>query len=193
LSLLISHLHRTATKHKTQGNWALGSFYLLHAKELLLVEDETNYSFHIWLRLPIFLQKAGDFNQAIEECEFLLASLKNIRNLFNPNEALLRRSRQLHLYRADVYDKMRLICKREKKHALALQFEDMCFQEHSLLDGKEKLIEIYESKAAKGDQHACAAVGHEWKREQSTNIGIDRVCKRCGAKLHEPYTFDSVK
>ncbi|MBX9868177.1 MAG: hypothetical protein K2X63_00120 [Burkholderiaceae bacterium] len=160
---------------------------MLHAKELLLVENETYYPFSTWLRLPVFLQKAGEFDQAIAECEFLLTSLNNIRNQFALDEALLRRSRQLHLYRANVYDKMRLICKKERKRTLELRFENMCFQEHSLLEGKEKLIETYESKATKGDQNACAVVGHEWKCDQVTDVGIDRLCKRCGARLHEPH------
>lgn len=192
MSDLIGHLHRTATKHGMSGNWALGAAYLKEAQLLLIKETVTQYPIQTWLRLPKFLQKAGESDAAIAECEFLINNIKEIRKTICPTESDLWRSRSLHLSRSKIYDQMRMICAVEKRNEQAKQFLELAMQEQVFMEKKDDLIESLSKKAKKGDQKACALLGHEWRIDRKSKGWLGEICAMCKT-TRQNSSFDSVK
>lgn len=108
----IDDLHREATTHKkTDLNKAIAC--LVDAKNLMYGKDDR--MIEQWLRLPLFLQQAGRFDEAMEQFEELLDMVRprNERRL-----SFLNNTTHVELAicsdKMRIYDKMKLACKREK-------------------------------------------------------------------------------
>lgn len=74
-----------------------------------------HYVIDRWIRLPVFLQQAGRFDEAMQEFEKLLKEVQGrVRQetLENATENWI--SYQEHINYQKIYDKMRMVCKREK-------------------------------------------------------------------------------
>lgn len=126
----IATLSREATTHK-DVNWNVGVTCLQEAAHLMRNSDY--YDMSKMLRLPVFLQQAGRFEEAMEEFERLLADAKPIaqKEMANTNLPTAAK-RHTHLYYLQIYDKMRTVCKRQKLKDKA--------EEYRALSEKHKLV-----------------------------------------------------
>jgi hypothetical protein len=192
--LLIDHLSRTATKHSKCKNWGLGAHYLLEAKRLMEEHQTKGYSVEALIRLPLFLQHAGQYDFGIAECELLLASAEERVKQNSPGLGQLTQSLAINRERALIYDKMRLMSKREKLKDKEVFYKQKCLHETIFFEKKQALCVVYEEKAKNGDRSACNALGHEWGAAYKNGSLVDfsvmprdsfnidwtkKVCKRC--------------
>ena len=126
----IAALSREATTHK-DVNWDAGVACLQEAAHLMRNSDY--YDMDKMLRLPVFLQHAGHFKEAMQEFERLLAEAKPIAQKEMANTDLPTAARRhTHLYYFRIYDKMRMVCKRQKLKDKA--------EEYRVLSEKHKLV-----------------------------------------------------
>lgn len=73
-------------------------------------------------RLPLFLQQAGRFDEAMAEFNLLLDEVDaNCMAMFGHQPDFIQQGQSLHM-RAAIYDKMRLACQREKRIVEAKQY-----------------------------------------------------------------------
>ena len=126
----IAALSREATTHK-DVNWDAGVVCLQEAAQLMRNSDY--YDMNKMLRLPVFLQHAGRFEEAVQEFERLLAEAKPMAQKEMANTDLpTAAKRHTHLYYLRIYDKMRMVCKRQKLKDKA--------EEYRVLSEKHKLV-----------------------------------------------------
>lgn len=126
----IAALSREATTHK-DVNWDAGVTCLQEAAHLMRNSDY--YDMDKMLRLPVFMQHAGRFEEAMQEFERLLAEAKPIAQMEMANTDLpTAAKRHTHLYYLRIYDKMRMVCKRQKLKDKA--------EEYRALSEKHKLV-----------------------------------------------------
>lgn len=126
----IAALSREATTHK-DVNWDAGVACLQEAAHLMRNSDY--YDMDKMLRLPVFLQHAGRFEEAMQEFERLLAEAKSIAQKEMANTDLpTAAKRHTHLYYFHIYDKMHMVCKRQKLKDKA--------EEYRALSEKHKLV-----------------------------------------------------
>ena len=71
----LSALLREATAFKDQKDWNAALKALAEGKSLMLVSPVC-YPAETWCKYPLYLQQAGQFEEAIFEFNFLLADLK---------------------------------------------------------------------------------------------------------------------
>ena len=124
----IATLHRDATALKDK-NWP-------EAVRLLRLAGSLDAQHQRWIetarmiRLPLFLQQAGHFDEALAEFKQLIprVPLQLQATLGHCSKLFLRA--MAHHETALIYDKMRLACKRQKRLDLASDYE-MRSQTHS--------------------------------------------------------------
>lgn len=109
----IAALHREATSYKII-NWDKAVTCLQEAA-LLMRADTGIHTCDRWTRLPVFLQQAGRFDEAMQEFEQLLKEVKprvkkEMAHVPYPTAARY----YTHVNTAQIYDKMRMVCKRQK-------------------------------------------------------------------------------
>lgn len=119
----IGELHKMASQHKG-NNWSVAIESLREAK--ILVQSRRNdYPIEHHLRLPLFLQQAGDMKGAKAEFDFLL------NQSWHPHEE------------AKIYDKMRLAYQREGDYENAIVYGCM----YAAMEfGSDKAREEYMTK-----------------------------------------------
>jgi hypothetical protein len=94
--------------------------------------SNTSYTIEQWLRLPLFLQQAGRFDEAMLEFGELIAEMKpRIAREFGHATANVRRS-VVSSELSRLYDKMRLACQREKLAAEAERYATLSKQHRSI-------------------------------------------------------------
>lgn len=102
----VPQLHREATERQQNGDWN-GAIRRLRAANRKAKSDPRVYSLSRYLRLPLFLQKAGYFEEAWYEYHRLL--------IFGyPNQ--LSEAGVRWKERAVIYDEMRLALQREERY-----------------------------------------------------------------------------
>lgn len=104
----IRQLHLSATKQVESGEFDKAIKNLSEAQELMPTVA-TEYPIQQYLRLPLTLQKAGRFDEAVSEFNRLLDS--DIKPYHKPG----------------IYDKLRLAHQREGRHREAIVFGILCF------------------------------------------------------------------
>ncbi|WP_157773669.1 hypothetical protein [Variovorax atrisoli] len=96
---VIAASHRAATAFATAHCWTEAIEALRNAKELML-SSRTIYPAATWCKLPLYLQKAGRFQEAMAEFSFLIEDLprraRKDSRLDDPNVGPLKGKQQYH-------------------------------------------------------------------------------------------------
>lgn len=130
-------LMREATAAKNVGDWPRAIDCLQRAK----MRMGSGHTIDAWLRLPVFLQQAGRFSEAMTEFAWLIerVNARDPRLIFNGGPYLVQR--QVATCLAHIYDKMRLACKREKLPEQAERYASMKDEQDDLADKLERQVE----------------------------------------------------
>lgn len=136
----IAALHREATTHKDM-NWPAAVTCLQEAVSLMR-EHPGNYVLDRWTRLPVFLQQAGRFEEAMQEFEKLLSEVEGRVKQEGPDSASAAwLEYMVNLNNQKIYDKIRMVCKREKRRddaarygALSKQYAERYFELRAIVD-----------------------------------------------------------
>lgn len=125
----ISLLHREATELKSKGDWER-AIQCLREAEILKKDAKTIYPIKHSLRLPLFLQQSGNFDEAMVEFQRLLDGTEKrvLAGLPKRNIGSKKMLMEADLY--EIYGSMVTACKREKRQDLV--------DEHSELYEKHK-------------------------------------------------------
>lgn len=116
----IATLHREATALK--GNDWTQAVALLQKAAALEAQHDRFADADRMVRLPIFLQQAGRFDEAMAEFSRLIERVQAyVQKTFGHTSELIR-SASLHHQYGIIYDKMRLACKREKRMDLVQEY-----------------------------------------------------------------------
>lgn len=111
-----AELSREATRLKDAGDMD-GA-----VQALKKVKDRTGTA---GVRLPLFLQQAGRFDEAMVEFNILLSEVdEQYARDFSHQPEFIQKGQALHA-KATIYDKMRLACKRQKLPEEAAKFESL--------------------------------------------------------------------
>jgi tetratricopeptide (TPR) repeat protein len=119
----ISTLHKNATAYKNAGDIE-NAISLLYQAKLLANQNPISCPIDSWLRLPLFLQQAGRFNEAMAEFNDLLENPPITREKDSPLEPLVLEM-LTHADMCAIYDKMRLACDRENRFKESEQYEKL--------------------------------------------------------------------
>lgn len=115
-------LHKQATSYSKNGDLNSAIETLYYIKEKMLVSN-VFYTIDYWTRLPKFLQKAGRFNDAIIEINFLIEDVERRHIHYGKgfSKDIIKKSINYDLY--GIYHAMSLIHKREKLFEKSEQYE----------------------------------------------------------------------
>lgn len=123
----IAALHREATTYK--GNDWHAAVNCLKQADALMRKQKGCYTIERWLRLPVFLQQAGQFKESVKIFERLIketpARVKR-ESRSKASAALIEYG--IHLSLKHIYDKMRMAYKREKLTVEAAQYADLSLE-----------------------------------------------------------------
>lgn len=134
----IAALHREATQHKGD-DWNAAIACLQEASDLMR-RHGGYYGFDRWTRLPVFLQQAGRFDEAMREFERLLSEVEDrVKNEGSDRSTPASIQKYIHLNYQQIYDKMRMVCKRQKLLDKAAEYQALT----------EKHARLYEELAVK--------------------------------------------
>lgn len=118
----VATLHRQATELKNNGD-LLGAIAALRQAKSQMVKRPAGSTVESWLRLPLFLQHEGMFDEAMVEFEELLASPPVTRDAAHIDPRTL--EMLTHAELCAIYDKMRLACDRENLFAKSSEYEKL--------------------------------------------------------------------
>lgn len=121
---IISVLHREATQFKYDEKWDKAIASLQKAQELMRESDE-NHTIESWLRLPIFLQQGGRFDEAMLEFSRILDELNERTAKEYSHHPKFMQIGATHHQRAAIYNKMKVACKRQKLPEEAAKYEKL--------------------------------------------------------------------
>lgn len=141
----LRRLNREATEAKKIKDWERAVVCLQLARERM--RDSTcSHTLESWLRLPIFLQQAGRFDEAMAEFNLLIQDTKPRidRELAHALPYARRFSIASSLMR--IYDKMRLACQREKLPRETERYAKMSEQQRDIREKLEPLVIAEEKK-----------------------------------------------
>jgi hypothetical protein len=130
-------LMREATAAKNVRDWPRAIDCLQRAK----MRMGSGHTIDAWLRLPVFLQQAGRFSEAMAEFAWLVerVNARDQRLIGDGGPYFMQRLMAVCL--AHIYDKMRLACKREKLPEQAERYAGMKDEQDDLADKLERLVE----------------------------------------------------
>lgn len=117
-------LHREATRLKDAGDWD-GAVAALQKAQDRMRKSNFSHTTEGWLRLPLFLQQGGRFDESMDEFNRLLNEVdERMANEFShqPKRFWLGFA---HHPRSVIYDKMRVACKRQKLLVEADKYETL--------------------------------------------------------------------
>ncbi|POZ51331.1 hypothetical protein [Methylovulum psychrotolerans] len=148
----IDDLHREATHYK-KTDLELSISYLKEAKELMQGKD--NRLIEQWLRLPLFLQQSGRFDEAMVEFNLII---KNVRPRAEKRFGFLHQPTRIKLCitseKLRIYEKMQLACKREKLPEMAKKYASLYNKCRMLHDGlSKKLAQEEDAKLARATKY----------------------------------------
>lgn len=110
----IAALHREATTHKV-SNWPAAVACLQEAVDLMR-QHPSDYVLDRWTRLPVFMQQAGQFDEAMQEFERLLSEVEErVKQECQDRVSQAYIEYQTNRNYQTIYDKMRMVCKRQKR------------------------------------------------------------------------------
>ena len=143
----VSELHRQATIYKNDANWDKAIACLREA-EKLKCGVETIYPIKHALRLPLFLQQGGYFNEAMAEFQKLLDGTEDRVLSWLPKRNISSKTMLIHADLMNIYQSMSTSCKREKLQALADEYAELA-EEHKSLH--MKLLKAEQTRNSKSD------------------------------------------
>lgn len=109
----IARLNREATKRKTAKD-LVGAIACLREAKALAGQTDISFPVETWLRLPLFLQAAGETREAICEFDALAAETRTRVCLATPQASPSAWESLEHAELASIYYKAALACKRAK-------------------------------------------------------------------------------
>lgn len=135
-----AELNREATRLKNAGDWDGAIVALKKARERTDSDD---------LRLPLFLQQAGRFDEAMTEFNRILSRVDErfARDLSHQPE-FIQKGQALH-EKATIYDKMRLACKRQNLSDEASRYAAICEKYREEFDAYREVADEYQRKKQK--------------------------------------------
>ena len=122
----------------------------LFEAKLICEEHDIDSGIERRLRLPLFLQRGGRFDEAMIEFNHLLDTTDFRVDHFLSSGSSLHKLANKHLESSKIYDKMRLACKREKRKADADYFAAKSTEHRAAWDELQPIIDAEreaESKA----------------------------------------------
>lgn len=133
---VVSTLHREATAAKGVGDMARAVSCLKRAKALM----GEGYPIDTWLRLPVFMQQANLFDDAMDEFAWLIERVNagDLRFVPHGGPYFVRNAKAVAL--THIYDKMRLVCQRVKKHEQAKELLALKEKQQDLREMLEPLV-----------------------------------------------------
>lgn len=149
----IAALHREATTYK-EVNWPAAVTCLQRAVRLMR-KHPGNYILDHWTRLPVFLQQAGRFEEAMQEFDRLLNEVEDRVKQESPDDASAAWIEYIvNLNCQKIYDKMRMVCKRQKRlndvtryRALSNQYAERVSELRVIVDQEREARQMaYERK-----------------------------------------------
>ena len=120
----ISSLNRQATEHF--GNKEFGqAIECLEKAQELMRKSLISFPIETYLRLPLYLQQAGRFDEAMQKFEKLLHEVDERNEVaYSHRPKFIQEGLAYSDYRT-IYDKMRLACKRQKLPDEAAKYETL--------------------------------------------------------------------
>ncbi|MFZ5466611.1 MAG: hypothetical protein ACOZAI_05050 [Pseudomonadota bacterium] len=112
----ISTLNKEATTLNKEGHVEAAIERLIECKALMQ-HSTTSYSTKAWLRLPLFMQKAGRFDEAMVEFTWLIGTTVERIGRHYSHQPRGVRAYLEHAELAEIHEAMALACKREKRPA----------------------------------------------------------------------------
>jgi len=109
----IRDLNKEATQLSKNKEWD-EAIECLEESQKLSLKIHVEYPIKHYLRLPLFLQQAGRFDESRVEFKRLIASTKRRMHRKPKHYGEAAWEASMHAELAAIYDKMRLACKREK-------------------------------------------------------------------------------
>lgn len=145
----VGELHRRATALVNDGNLPDAIECLRQAQAIMRSNPGVVFTVQQWLRLPLFLQQAGCFDEAMAEFDRLIEeadarALSEHPHLPDDIALLMAHSR-----RARIYDKMRLACKRQKCADLEARYEKLVADEQRKAELAQKKILAWRERRRK--------------------------------------------
>jgi tetratricopeptide (TPR) repeat protein len=160
----ISELGKRATQLK-DVDWD-GAISHLRRINALLRRSKVVYPIATWLRLPLFLQQAGRFPEAIQEFNRLIKETpKRVKNQSLSDASATWLEYRMHVDLKYIYDKMRLVHKREKRYSEAAQYADMS-EEHD-----KRANELWEVLETEREQDRLAYEAKSAERRERSRLG----------------------
>ncbi len=130
----LEELHREATAAKKAKDWDRAIDCLRKANDRAGAEDFGS------MRLPLFLQQAGRFDEAMLEFKQLLAGVENFVELALAHATPTARRAAVASHRFRIYDKMRLACQREKRIEDAAHYTALYQQQRDIYSELHRLV-----------------------------------------------------
>ncbi|MDP2430505.1 MAG: hypothetical protein Q8O33_00565 [Pseudomonadota bacterium] len=159
----VADLNREATRHKQAKDWDAAIACLQRAQALMRTHQLSN-TVEIWLRLPLFLQQAGYFEESMAEFNALLSDAKPlIARDYAHATANVRRS-LLSTHLARIHDKMRVACKRQKLFEAAARHERLAEQQWAIHAKLRPLIDAERKKKYQAHREKMEAMQAARKR-----------------------------
>ena len=106
---------REATAYKQEGRWDDAISTLRKAYAILGDDIYVNYPIETALRLPLYLQQAGRYEEAQQEFQRLLSSVDERTAIAFSHVSKAEQRNFAQINREQILDKMRLAEKREQK------------------------------------------------------------------------------
>lgn len=134
----ISELSGQATQYYGDKEWDK-AIECLEKVLVLLRESAMIYPIATWLRLPVFLQQAGRFDEAMQEFDHLLGKSREMNAVSFSHRPKFVQEGITYSDHAAIYDRMRQCCKKQKRLDEAKVYEELsnqCSEKH-----KQFLIE----------------------------------------------------
>ncbi|MDX8129570.1 hypothetical protein QLH52_19880 [Methylomonas sp. OY6] len=126
----VATLQREASKYK--GASLPAAVTCLQEAVELMRQHPSNYPLDRWLRLPVVLQKAGLFDAAIAEFHRLLDEVEERVKHEAPRQRPAIRQKFAHLNYFQIYEKMSLVCERQKLVNQAQQYAVLAEQHYQV-------------------------------------------------------------
>lgn len=117
-------LHRMATQYHDKKEFNMSVDILKQAKERMFV-SKVNYGIESWIRLPKNLQKAGNFNEALLEFDFLINDIDRRHIQYSAHLGKHDHNKMKNYDLSVIYAAMALVCKWEGMVDKKLEYEKL--------------------------------------------------------------------
>lgn len=117
-----AELHREATRLKDAGDWD-GAVAALQKAQERMRKSNFSHTTESWVRLPLFLQQAGRFEEAMTEFNRLLDEVDDLMAKEFSHQPERFWAGFAYYPRVVIYNKMKVACKRQKLPDDAAKYE----------------------------------------------------------------------